>query len=160
MMSTPAHLWLTDENDAPIIGECLIPARLGSIEMRTLTHSITIPVDASIGKLTGTRVHTPIVFQKEFDRTTPLLLRALCQGRVLKSAIIRMYRITEAGIEAEYFNIALENVKITSIAPTLLPTGVTGTHLENIEMRYETITWKCVDGNIQFKDGWNERMTA
>jgi len=91
MMSTPAHLWLTDENDAPIIGECLIPARLGSIEMRTLTHSITIPVDASIGKLTGTRVHTPIVFQKEFDRTTPLLLRALCQGRVLKSAIIRTY---------------------------------------------------------------------
>lgn len=159
-MSTPAHLWLTDENGSPIVGGCLMPTRLGSIEMRTLTHNVTIPVDASLGKLTGTRVHTPIVFQKEFDQTTPLLFRALCQGRTLKSATIRMYRITDAGIETEYFNIVLENVKITSITPSLIPTGMTGTHVENIEMRYETITWKYVDGNIQFKDGWNERMTA
>ncbi len=159
-MSTPAHLWLTDENGSPIVGGCLMPTRLGSIEMRTLTHNVTIPVDAYLGKLTGTRVHTPIVFQKEFDQTTPLLFRALCQGRTLKSATIRMYRITDAGIETEYFNIVLENVKITSITPSLVPAGMTGTHMENIEMRYETITWKYVDGNIQFKDGWNERMTA
>lgn len=159
-MSTPAHLWLTDENDSPIIGGCLLPSRLGSIEMRTLTHNVTIPVDASLGRLTGTRVHAPIVFQKEFDQTTPLLFRTLCQGRTLKSAIIKMYRIVDSGIETEYFNIFLENVKITSITPSLLPTGITGTHMENIEMRYETIMWKYVDGNIQFKDGWNERITA
>lgn len=159
-MSTPAHLWLTDENDSPIVGGCLMPMRLGSIEMRTLTHNVNIPVDTYLGKLTGTRVHTPIVFQKEFDQTTPLLFRALCQGRTLKSAIIRMYRISEAGIETEYFNIELENVKITSITPSLLPSGVTGSQMENVEMRYETIAWKYVDGNIQFKDGWNERMTS
>lgn len=158
-MSSPAHLWLTDENGSPIVGGCLMPMRLGSIEMRTLTHNVNIPVDTYLGKLTGTRVHTPIVFQKEFDQTTPLLFRALCQGRTLKSATIRMYRIAEAGIETEYFNIELENVKITSITPSLLPTGVTGTHMENVEMRYETIAWKYVDGNIHFKDGWNERMT-
>ncbi len=71
-----------------------------------------------------------------------------------------MYRINEAGIEVEYFNIHLDNVKISSISPTLLPNGQTSTHLENIELRYETITWKYVDGNIVFKDGWNERMIA
>lgn len=136
-----------------------MPTRLGSIEMRTLMHNVTIPVDASFGRLSGTRVHTPIVFQKEFDKTTPLLYRALCQGRTFTSAIIRMYRITDAGIESEYFNITLENIKITSITPSLIPVGMTGTHMENIEMRYETIMWKCVDGNIQFKDGWNERMS-
>lgn len=159
-MSTPAHLWLTDENGSPLIGGCLMPHRLGSIEARTLSHNVTIPVDANLGKLTGTRVHSPVVFQKEFDRTTPLLFRALCQGRSLKSATIKMYKITDSGIETEYFNILLENVKITSITPSLLPTGITGTHMENIEMRYETITWKYVDGNIQFKDGWNEYMTS
>lgn len=159
-MSTPVHLWLTDENDSPIVGGCLMPTRLGSIEMRTLMHNITIPADAYLGKLTGTRVHTPIVFQKEFDKTTPILFRALCQGRTLRSATIKMYRITNAGIETEYFNIELENVKITSITPSLMPSAMTGTHLENVEMRYETITWKYIDGNIQFKDGWNERMTA
>ena len=157
-MSTPAHLWLTDETGSPVVGECLMPARLGSIEMRSLMHNITIPVDTNIGKLTGTRVHTPIVFQKEFDKTTPLLLRALCQGRTLKSATIKMYRITDAGVETEYFNIVLEDVLITSVTPSFIPTGVVATHLENIEMRYKTIMWKYIDGNVQFKDSWNEYM--
>ncbi|KFC00958.1 Hcp family type VI secretion system effector [Trabulsiella guamensis ATCC 49490] len=124
-MSTPAHLWLTDKNGSPIVGGCMMPTRLGSI-----------------------------------DQTTPILFRALCEGRTLKSATIRMYRITEAGIETEYFNIVLENVKISSITPSLLPGGVSGTHMEAIELRYENITWKYTDGNILFKDGWNVRWTA
>ncbi|MET3077721.1 type VI secretion system tube protein TssD [Pantoea leporis] len=159
-MSTPAHLWLTDENGSPIVGGCLMPTRLGSIEMRTLTHNISVPADRHTGKLTAARIHAPIVFQKEFDQTTPLLFRALCQGRMFKSATIKMYRINEAGIETEYFNIVLENVKITSITPSLVPAGIASTHMENVEIRYETIMWKYVDGNIQFKDGWNERMIA
>lgn len=159
-MSVPAHLWLEDENGSPIVGSCTMPTRLGSIELNTVMHNITIPVDQHTGRLTGTRVHTPISVQKEFDRTTPVLFRALCQARTLKSATIRMYRINDAGIEVEYFNITLENVKISSISPALLPGGHASTHLENIELRYETITWKYVDGNIVFKDGWNERMYA
>ena len=66
----------------------------------------------------------------------------------------------DAGIESEYFNIILENVKITSISPYLLPNGMTSTHIENIELRYQAITWKNVEGNIIYKDTWNERMTA
>ena len=159
-MSTPAHLWLNDENGSPITGGCLMPTRLGSIELRTLTHNITIPVEASLGKLTGTRVHNPIVLQKEFDPTTPLLFRALCQGRTFKSAKIAMYQITESGAETEYFTINMENVKITSMTSSVLPGGVTGTHIENIELRYESITWKYITGNIQFKDAWNQFMTS
>lgn len=159
-MSTPAHLWLTDENGSPIIGGCLMPTRLGSIELRSVCHNVTIPVDSHLGKLTGTRVHDPITIQKEFDRTTPLLFRALCQGRTLKSATIKMYRILDAGMESEYFNILLENVKITTISPFLLPNGMTSTHLENIELRYEAITWKYTEGNILYRDTWNERMIA
>lgn len=79
---------------------------------------------------------------------------------MFKSATIKMYRINEAGIEKEYFNIVLENVKITSITPSLVPAGIASTHMENVEIRYEPIMWKYVDGNIQFKDGWNERMIA
>jgi len=159
-MSTPAHLWLTDENGSPIVGGCLMPTRLGSIEIQTLTHNVCIPVDPNYGKLTGTRVHSPIVMQKEFDQTTPLLFRALCEGRTLKTATIKMYRITDAGVETEYFNITLENVKICSITPALLPSGVSSTHTENIELRYENITWKYTDGNVSYKDGWNVRWTA
>jgi type VI secretion system secreted protein Hcp len=156
-MSTPAYLWLTDENGSPIVGDCLMPTRLGSIELKSVLHSVTIPVDPQWGKLTGTRLHTPIIMLKESDRTTPILFRALCQGRTLKSATIKMYRILEAGIESEYFNIELENVKITTISPSLQPNGMSSTHLENIELRYEAITWKYTEGNIMYRDAWNDR---
>ncbi|MHC2594574.1 type VI secretion system secreted protein Hcp [Kluyvera sp. 1366] len=116
-MSTPAHLWLEDENGSPIVGSCLIPLRLGSIELKSFSHGITIPVDPNRGKLTATRVHQPIVIVKEFDKTTPILYRAVCEGRTLKKATIKMYRILESGIESEYFNIILDNVKITTVSP-------------------------------------------
>lgn len=139
-MSTPAHIWLTDENGSPIVGGCSMPTRLGSIELKSVTHNVSIPLDANRGKLTGTRIHTPIVMLKEFDKTTPILFRALCEGRTLKSATIKMYRILDAGLESEYFNILLENVKTTTISPYLHPNGMTSTHMENIELRYEAIT--------------------
>ncbi|WP_311791271.1 MULTISPECIES: Hcp family type VI secretion system effector [Pantoea] len=156
-MSTPAHIWLTDENGSPVVGGCVMPGRLGSIELKSVMHSVSVPVDPNRGKLTGTRVHSPIVIQKEFDQTTPLLFRALCEGRTLKSAIIRMYRIIDAGLESEYFNIFLENVKITTISPYLQPNGMTSTHIESIELRYESITWKYTEGNILYRDYWNDR---
>ena len=155
-MSTPAHLWLEDETGSPIVGECLMPMRLGSIEVKSFSHGITLPVDPGWGKLTGTRIHQPIVNVKEFDKTTPMLYRAVCEGRTLKKALIRMYRILESGMEAEYFNTILENVKIT----TLSPNGMSSTHLVTLEMRYQAITWKYTEGNIIYRDTWNERATA
>jgi type VI secretion system secreted protein Hcp len=159
-MSNPAYLWFIDENGSPIVGGSMVLGREGSIEVKSLSHHLTIPTDRNTGKLTGTRIHTPILIQKEFDRTTPLLARAICRGVTLKSAEIKMYRTNEAGFEVEYFNMLLENVKVTGFTPGLHPGVASGTHLENIEMRYETIQWKYTDGNILFKDGWNERATA
>jgi Hemolysin-coregulated protein (uncharacterized) len=106
-MSIPAHIWFTDENGSQMIGECLMPLRLASTELKSFTHTVWLPTDYNTGKLTGTRLHVPIKFEKEIDRLTPILFRALCQGRVLKEALIKMYRINEAGVEEEYFNIKL-----------------------------------------------------
>ncbi|MEG5550701.1 type VI secretion system tube protein TssD [Enterobacter wuhouensis] len=159
-MSTPAYLWLEDENGSPIVGSCKMPTRPGSIELISFSHGVTIPVDPSRGKLTGTRVHRPITIVKEFDQTTPLLYRAVCEGRVMKKGIIRMYRILASGIEAEYFNIAMENVKFTTVAPFLTPNGMSSTHLETLELRYEAISWKYTEGNIIYRDTWNDRCCA
>lgn len=71
-----------------------------------------------------------------------------------------MYRINDAGVEVEYFNILMENVKVTAMTPNLHPSGISSTHLEDIELLYETITWKYTDGNIIYKDTWNERVVA
>lgn len=63
-MSIPAHLWLEDENGSPILGSCLMPLRLGSIELKSFSHGVTIPVDPNWGKLTGTRIHQPVTIVK------------------------------------------------------------------------------------------------
>ncbi|EPY4574625.1 Hcp family type VI secretion system effector [Klebsiella pneumoniae] len=146
-MSIPAHLWLEDENGSPILGSCLMPLRLGSIELKSFSHGVTIPVDPNWGKLTGTRIHQPVTIVKEFDQTTPLLYRAVCEGRTMKKATIKMYRI-------------LENVKFTTVAPFLSPGGMSSTHLETLELRYEAITWKYTEGNIIYRDSWNDRCCA
>ncbi len=158
-MSNPAYLWLTDENGSPMVGPSLVLGREGAIELKSFTHNVNIPVNGNTGRLTGTRVHMPIMFQKEFDRVTPLLFRALSMGKTLKSATVKMYQINAAGLEQEYFNIILENVKLTSITPDLYPGASAGTHLETVLLRYEKITWKHCDGNIIFTDSWNERAT-
>ncbi|WP_061706906.1 Hcp family type VI secretion system effector [Pseudenterobacter timonensis] len=159
-MSNPAYLWLTDANDSPMKGASLVSGRVGAIELKSFTHNVSIPADANTGKLTGTRIHAPIMFQKEFDRVTPLLYKALSTNTTLRSAVIKMYSINEAGLEAEYFNIILENVKLVSITPDLYPGAATGTHLESVLMRYEKITWKHCDGNIIYTDEWNHRAVA
>lgn len=137
----------------------MMPLRLGSIELKSFSHGVTIPVDPNWGKLTGTRVHRSITIVKEFDQTTPLLYRAVCEGRTMRQGTIRMYRTLESGIETEYFNIILENVKITTVAPYLSPNGMSSTHLETLELRYEAITWKYTDGNVIYRDTWNQLAT-
>lgn len=159
-MSIPAYLWLEDEKGSPIVGGCLMPARLGSIELKSFSHGVTIPVDPQWGKLTGTRVHRPVSIVKEFDQTTPILYRAVCEGRTMKKATIKMYRISESGTETEYFNIVLDNVKIVTVSPYLAPNGVSSTHLETLELRYEAIAWKYSEGNIIYRDTWNDRCCA
>jgi len=98
--------------------------------------------------------------QKEFDKTTPYLYRAISQNMTLKSATLKMYRVLDSGVETEYFNIILENIKVVSITPNLYPGNQTGTHTESIEIQYEKITWKHCDGNIVFTDAWNHRAIA
>lgn len=91
-MSNPAYLWLVDTNGSPLVGSSLVSDRVGAIEIKSLTHNVNIPTDGNTGRLTGTRIHAPIQFQKEFDRVTPLLYKAQSEGATLKCATIKCTR--------------------------------------------------------------------
>ncbi|KAA1349116.1 type VI secretion system tube protein Hcp, partial [Escherichia coli] len=115
-------------------------------------------------KITGTRLHAPLVIEKEFDSSSPYLYKAVATGQTLKSAEIKWYKINDAGQEVEYFNMLLEKVRVVSINPVMHnckePALQIHNHNEGIQLRYERITWKYCDGNIQYSDAWNERVTA
>ena len=53
-MSNPAYLWITDENNSPIVGNSLVSGRVGAIELKSFTHNVNIPTNNHTGKLTGT----------------------------------------------------------------------------------------------------------
>ncbi|OCQ51869.1 Major exported protein [Photorhabdus australis subsp. thailandensis] len=132
-----------------------------SLKDEGYSHSLYIPTDSSTGKLTGTRVHGSMSFEKEFDRASPYLYKAVATGQTLQSANIKWYRINDAGQEEEYFHILMSGVKIVSISPVMHnikdPSYQHLNHLESVEIRYEKITWKYLDGNIIYSDSWKER---
>ncbi len=158
-MAIPAYLWLKDDGGAEIKGSVDVRDREGSIEIQGFGHSLSIPTDDNTGKLTGTRVHGAMVLEKEFDSSSPYLYKAVATGQKLHSAEIRWYRINDAGQEVEYFNMLLEGVKIVSVNPSMIRHEKIN-HIEHIALRYEKITWKYCDGNVQFTDAWDDRVTA
>ena len=163
-MAIPAYLWLKDDGNNDIKGSVKVSGREGSIEIVEFDHSVHTPTDSSTGKVTGTRVHAPIEFVKEMDASSPYLYKAVSTGQTLKSALIRWYTIDTAGQEKEYFNTELKNVKVVKVSPFMHDVKDASkenhNHLERVELRYEEINWKYLDGNLEHSDAWNERATA
>lgn len=70
-MAIPAYLWLKDDGGAGIKGSVDVQDREESIEVLSFGHGLHIPTDSNTGKLTGTRMHSPITLEKEFDSSSP-----------------------------------------------------------------------------------------
>ncbi len=161
-MAIPVYLWLKDDGGADIKGSVDVQDREGSIEIVAMEHQLYIPTDNNTGKLTGARIHAPVILMKEIDSSTPYLYKAVTTGQTLKSAELKWYRINDAGQEVEYFNTKLESVKVVRVAPLMYDIKDASkerhNHQESLELRYEKITWTYKDGNIIHSDsGMNEQ---
>lgn len=160
-MAIPVYLWLKDDGGSDIKGSVDVRDREGSIEVNGFVHNLRLPTDAFTGKITSTRQHTPVVFQKDIDSSSPYLMKAVATGQTLKSAQFKWYKINDAAQEAEYYNMLAENVRVVSVTPLMHDTNDPAkekhNHMEMVELRYDKITWKYCDGNVQFTDSWDER---
>ncbi|RDS78731.1 type VI secretion system tube protein Hcp [Dyella monticola] len=158
-MAIPLHLWLKDIDGSDIRGSSQVVGREGSIEVLSFKHGMHAPADSVTGRLLGTRLHMPLVIEKEIDRSSPILYMRLSRGDTLRSAEIKWYRVDEAGREVEYFNMTLRNVKIVAVTPQVHnikdPSAQTKNHGEKLSLRYEDITWTYLDGNLQYRDAWS-----
>lgn len=160
-MPIPAYMWLKDDGGSLIKGSADVQGREGCIETIGFSQGLNIPVDNTNGKITGTRSHSPMFIEKEFDSSSPYLYKAAAKGQTLKSAEIRWYKINEAGQEEACFIMYLEGVKVTGVNPGMPNTKLPGNdyinHMESVSLMYEKITWHYVEGNIQYSDDWNVR---
>jgi type VI secretion system secreted protein Hcp len=160
-MPIPAYMWLTDDAGKAVEGSVDIAGREKSIEVHEFEHQVRIPTDSDTGKLTGTRKHEAIRFVKAFDASSPYLYKAVCEGQTFKTVELKWYRIDDTGTETEYFNHKLEGVKICSVRPIMYnvkdPSKEKYVHLEEVQLRYQKITWTYTDGNLQASDSWKEK---
>ena len=112
-------------------------------------------------KITGTRSHSPVVIEKEFDSSSPYLYKSVAKGQTLKSAEIRWYRINCNGQEEAWFIMKVEGVKFTGVNPGMPNAKLAGNsqvnHMESISLMCERITLHYLDGNIPYTDDWNVR---
>lgn len=158
-MASPLHLWLKDGRGTPIPASSEVMGREGSIEVLSVAHSMHAPTDGNTGRLTGSRVHQPISIEKDIDKSTPFLYRAIATGETLSEAVLSWYRRNDAGIETEYFRTTMQGVKVVSIAPVMpnirRESSQIQNHIERVAFRYTSIEWRYMDGNVIFKDAWN-----
>ncbi|MGF6595981.1 type VI secretion system secreted protein Hcp [Paraburkholderia sp. GAS448] len=160
-MPIPAYMWLKDDGGADIKGSVTVQGREGSIEVIGFGHGVNLPVDNKSGEITGSRTHSPMYLEKEFDASSPYLYKAVSRGQSLQSAELKWYRINDAGQEELYFVMLMESVKVVGVNPGMANTKLAGmsqlNHTESVSLMYERITWHYTDGNIKFTDSWSER---
>jgi type VI secretion system secreted protein Hcp len=157
-MGIRGNMWIKDSQDNHVKGDSMIAGREDSIEVLSMNHKITSPVDMKTGKLTGNRTHSPVTILKKIDISTPFLTKACCSGECLKEIRISLYHVNKNGREVAYFRYTMTNARIAGTQPII--GGTEDNYAEDKEQLaiiYEKMHWQHIEGNYAYTDSWNER---
>ena len=155
--ATSANLFLT-ANGAAIQGDVTLDAFAGAIEVHYFQHAVNVAVQGT-GRVSGQRTHTPIMFRKHTDKSTPLLIQAVVQQQVVTTEF-HFVHPSERGDET-YFTVETTGGRIVSVneysPDNQSESGQTpgAPRMEEIGVTFNTIRWTFVDGGVVFEDIWN-----
>ncbi|MGD9200001.1 MAG: type VI secretion system tube protein TssD [Chitinispirillia bacterium] len=154
-MAIPAHLYIDG-----IEGDCQVAGREGSMEVFAFGHEVRLPTDRDTGGITGTRKHEPFRIVKAYDKASPLIYKAVCEGMTLAKVRVDWFKIDEDGAETMYFQHVLEKVRVSSVKPFMYNVKDKQyeryVHMEEVSFRYEKINWIITEGGIEYSDSWLE----
>ena len=96
-MAETVHLYLK-ANGSDIKGESTQTSlgRADSIECLYFEDSVRTARETGSGRATGRRTYEPIVMRKRIDKSSPLLVKALCNNEVVEG-IFKFFRPNPAG---------------------------------------------------------------
>ena len=129
------------------------------IEITSFSHSMDQPASAtasSAGGATAERVnHSTFNFSHLLDKASPKLYEAVCTGKHIKEITLELCR--SGGDKMKYMEIKLEQVLVSSIAPT--GSADTDFPRETVRLSYGKIKWtytqqKRADGG-NVSAGWD-----
>ena len=168
-MPTPAYLTITGtvQNDITkgaytkdSVGNIYKPGHEDEILVQAFNHNVTKPTDSQTGQATGVRVHKPLTITKVFDRSSPLLYKALCQTELLQ-CVLKWYRNnSDTGQDEHYFTTTLEDALIVNIKAYMPhcqdPANEQYTHMEEVSFTYKKIIWRHEVGPVENSDAWGD----
>jgi type VI secretion system secreted protein Hcp len=160
-MAENCYLWIK-ANGVDIHGESTVTSegRQDTIEGLKFEHRVHIPSSGTRLE-SGRRVHGPVVITKRFDKSSPLLYKALCNNEVVE-ATIKFYRANPSGdgTTEQFFTIKLEEARIVSIQsrlPDTLDPGASNLPCsEDVSFFYGKISWTYEPGGVEHIDHWSQ----
>ncbi len=160
-MAQTVHLNLEIDGNE-IEGESTIASmdRAGTIECSSFSYGVTTPRDPASGALTGRRQHHPIRIHKRIDKSTPLLIKALCMNEPVTEGVFRFFRPSPGGSGAEehFYTIEIANGYVASIKQLSEDAIMAGEKappmMEEVSFVFQDITWTYEIGGATHKDSW------
>ena len=126
------------------------------IECKSVQWEVLQPKSAtasSAGGHTAERTeHKDIVISKLADLSTPLLLQTCSSGKTIPKAKFEFLRDDGQGERIKYFEIELENVLISSVAPVVQPGDILS---ESVSIKYSKVKWKYTQQKVGGGSGGN-----
>ena len=166
-MATPAYMSIKGERQGLItegaftadsVGNTFQEGHEDQVMVQGFSHEVIIPRDPQSGQPTGQRIHKPVVITKVFDKSSPLLLAALCTGEKLPQVEIQWFRTSAQGTQEHYYSTVLEDAIIVNIKDYMHncqdPATAHFTHLEDVHFSYRKITWTHHNSNTTGHDDW------
>ena len=96
--------------------------------------------------------HKDIVISKLADLATPLLLQNCSSGKTIPKAKLEFLRADGKGERIKYFEITLENVLISSVAPNVEQGDIL---TEKLSLKYSKVQWKYTQQKVGGGSGGN-----
>ncbi|HYG60443.1 MAG TPA: type VI secretion system tube protein TssD [Symbiobacteriaceae bacterium] len=104
------------------------------------------------------REYTPVRCVKRVDKSTPLLIKALVEGRPVE-ATFKFFRLspTGDGTTEQFYTIELREARVTSyrmwVPNALVPASASDPPLEEITFAFRAIAWTYTVGGVTYSDG-------
>ena len=132
------------------------------IEVKSVNWEVLQPKSATAstgGGHTAERTeHKDIILTKLADLSTPLLLQNCSSGKTIPKAKFEFLRADGQGERIKYFEIELENVLISGVAPSVQAGDIL---TEHVSIKYSQVKWKYTQQKIgggaggNTSGGWN-----
>jgi type VI secretion system secreted protein Hcp len=158
-MAQTVHLTLVIDGNT-VEGESTILSmdRRDTIECSSFRCGVARPYDVNTLCITDKQKHESVVIHKRIDKSTPLLIKALCENETVSSAEFRFFRPSPGGSGAEewFYTVLLEDGSISSVRQ-LSEDAVMGGNdappmMEEVAFVFSSITWTYAIGGATHQD--------